>query len=134
MIRGIGFVPILFIMIALTAFHAYAAKDGEGTGVAATTEADLAIAPVEIDGKVLFRVRGATSYPADQRAATIRDKIEKIAADRSFRSDGVQYVATENITTIMAGDIPLMVVSEADAKMERLSRSDLARVHAIRIR
>ncbi len=39
-------------------------------------------APVEVDGSVLFRVRGTTSFPAESRAAAIAQRIEA-AATRS---------------------------------------------------
>jgi len=44
-------------------------------------------APVEIDGRVLFRVRGTSSFPARVRAAGIAERIRQLAADRSVPPD-----------------------------------------------
>ena len=43
-------------------------------------EAELASAPVVIDGDVLFRVRGTSAFPAEKRAAAIAGRIEALAA------------------------------------------------------
>src|SRR5689334_18166367 len=45
--------------------------------------------PVTIDGSVLFRVRGAQAFPAEERASMIGNLIEKAARDRSFRADAI---------------------------------------------
>ena len=97
-------------------------------------EAELTTAPVEIDGEVLFRVRGASSYPAEQRAAAIVKRIEAVAADHSVRSDGLRVEDADNTVTIMAGNQPLVVVTDADASLEHLSREYLANLHLKRIR
>src|SRR5213596_1774649 len=41
-----------------------------------------ATAPVVVDGVTLFRVRGLSAYPADERASVIADRIRAAAADR----------------------------------------------------
>ena len=46
--------------------------------------AENILAPVKIDGKTLFLVRGIASYPASQRAATISKRIKKAAADKYY--------------------------------------------------
>ena len=46
-------------------------------------ERETVTAPVMIDGRVLFRVRGATAFPADQRAAMIAGRIRALAANES---------------------------------------------------
>ncbi len=74
----------------------------------------LETAPVEIDGQLLFKVRGVSSFPAEQRAEAIRGRIEKVAANRSFPSDGSSTEVVENVTIIMVGEDTLMIVSEAD--------------------
>ena len=47
---------------------------------AANIEAAIVTAPVEMDGHTLFRVRGATSMPADVRAARISGRLAAAAA------------------------------------------------------
>jgi small-conductance mechanosensitive channel len=122
-----------FIMLAVATFPLYAAGEVSGTGVAAVSEEDFAMAPVEIDGQVLFRVRGTSSFPAGQRAAAIRERIEAVAADRSIRSDALRLDITENTMTIRAGDQTLMVITDGDARLEHLNHEYLANIHLKRI-
>jgi len=134
MIRRILVLLLIVFLIAISAISTIAAGDVGGMGAAATSEAELVTAPVEIDGQVLFRVRGASSFPAEQRAAAIRNRIEAVAADPSIRSDMLRSVDSENLTTLLAGDQFLMIVTDADARLEQLTRSYLVRVHMTRIR
>ncbi len=133
MTRTMFALPI-FIMLAVSVLPAFGAGDGGATGTAASSEAEFVTAPVEIDGKVLFRVRGTSSYPAEQRAVAIEDRIEAAAADTSVRSDMLRSVDEDNVTTLRADDRLLMLVTDSDAKLERLSRDYLAKTHLTRIR
>jgi small-conductance mechanosensitive channel len=134
MIRKILVLPLIFFSFAISAISTNAAGDVSGMGATATSEAELVTAPVEIDGQVLFRVRGASSFPAEQRAAAIRNRIEAVAADRSIRSDMLRSVDSDNFATLFAGDRPLMIVTDGDARLEQLTRSYLVSVHMTRIR
>src|SRR6266540_3469147 len=53
---------------------AMAQPTGEEAAIVAT-EMDPNIAPVTLDGRVLFRVRGVSAYPAEQRAHVIAERI-----------------------------------------------------------
>lgn len=97
-------------------------------------EAELPSAAVEIDGNVLFRVHGVTAFPADKRAAAIAGRIEALAADASVPADAVQSVEVENGIAIVAGNQRVMLVTEADAKLENSHRKVLADVIASNIR
>jgi hypothetical protein len=61
-------------------------------------DAELPSAPVEIDGNVLFRVRGTSAFPAEKRAAAIAGRIEALAADARVPADAVRTVEVENGT------------------------------------
>ncbi len=134
MIRTILVLPLIFFVLAISVISANAAGEMGSTGISAVSENELVTAPVEIDGQVLFRVRGASSFPADQRAAAIRNRIEAAAADPSIRSDMLRSVDSGNFTTLLAGDRLLMILTDADAGMEQLSRGYLVKVHLARIR
>ncbi len=134
MTRTIFALPAILIMLAVSVLPAFGAGDGSGTGTAASPEAEFVTAPVEIDGQVLFRVRGSSSYPAEQRAAAIMDRIEAAAADTSVRSDMLRLVDADNVTTILAGEQLLIIVTDADARLEHLSRDYLVKTHLARIR
>jgi small-conductance mechanosensitive channel len=105
-----------------------AAQDGQ------SDEIEIDTAPVELDGQLLFRVRGATSLPAKIRAGQIAQRIADAAADPGLRLEDVQVRETGTISRIVAGDRHIMAVSEADARLEQLGRVDLANTHLVRVR
>jgi small-conductance mechanosensitive channel len=90
-------------------------------------------AAVEIDGEALFRVRGVTAFPAEQRAARIASRIVAFAQDPEFRPEMLQAVEAEVSTDIVVGTRPLMRVVDADARIENVSRQTLARAFIERI-
>ena len=100
----------------------------------APADVEIATAPVEIDGQVLFSVRNAWTYPAELRAKIIRERIEAAAADRMIESRALQVVTTGPYAAIMAGDRILMGVSEEDAQLAGSTRQELAARHAEKIR
>ncbi len=97
-------------------------------------EVEIETAPVEVDGQVLFRVRGASSMPADARAARVSNRIEATAADRTIRPEELFIRDVDGIAWIMARDQRLVGVIDADARLEQLTRADLAVAHMARIR
>jgi small-conductance mechanosensitive channel len=97
-------------------------------------EDTIATAPVEVDGQALFRVRGATSMPADIRAARISRRIEAAAANRSISLTSVRVVEADGFSWIQAGEQPLFAVTDADARLEQLPRAELAVSHLARVR
>ena len=84
---------------------------------------EIETAPVEVDGQVLFRVRGASSMPADARAARVSNRIEAAAADRSIRPEELFIRDADGIAWIMARDQRLVGVIDADARLEQLTRA-----------
>ena len=61
----------------------------------APTEEAVAVpvaAPVKLDGETLFRVRGVSAYPAEQRAQFIADRITSVANDRAFNVRGIRLM------------------------------------------
>jgi len=97
-------------------------------------EAEIVTAPVTLDGAVLFRVRGVSSYAADKRADLISGRIATAAADPAVRIDGVHTVPIDNGIRIDAGDQLLLAVVDADARLEHVAATDLAAAHVNQIR
>lgn len=97
-------------------------------------DADVPTAPVEIDGSTLFRVRGVSSYSAEARAQLIEGRILAVAADASIPSDAVHVADRGAVSMIAAGEQPLMGVIDADSTLEGVTRAELARIHALRLR
>ena len=77
--RALALLAALFAGVA-----SHAAAQGAESSDAGVIEAQIDTAPVEIDGQVLFRVRGATSMPADVRASNIRRRIEASLTKHPF--------------------------------------------------
>ena len=97
-------------------------------------EAEIDTEPVELDGEVLFRVRGASSFPADRRAAGIRTRIQAVAADASIPLSALRISEADGLEWIVVGDRPIVAVTDADARLEQLTRSELTTAHLSRIR
>jgi small-conductance mechanosensitive channel len=88
------------------------------------------VAPVVVDGKRLFNVRGLTSYPASRRAAEIRERIIEVANDESFSTDQLMLSMDEpSRTVVMAGDLALFSIFDVDAELEHIERDTLANVY-----
>ena len=96
-------------------------------------EVALELAPVKVDGVTLFRLRGATSFPAADRAAAIARRIEAAAADRRIDPASVRTVPDGPSVGIYAGNVRLMLVLDADAAVEQLNVQELAETYRIRV-
>ena len=100
----------------------------------APADAEAATAPVTLDGRVLFRLRGVTAFPAEQRAGQIAERIRIVAADRSVSSASIRIEERPGMHRILAGDRPIMAVLDADAALEDVARSELALAYEQRVR
>ena len=109
------------------------ARGDDLSGIAA--EKGIAIAPVSIDGRVLFRVRGVTAFPAAERAAAIAVRIRALAGDDNIPASDLRLVESEHSTDIVAGNTIIIGVFDADAIAEApgLTRPVLARVYLAKI-
>jgi small-conductance mechanosensitive channel len=116
---------VLLLAMALAAQGCIAATAQEQDG-GEHPDAAVVTAPVEVDGRVLFRVRGVSSYPAEQRAAAVAQRIEAIAVDPAVRPDSVRAVEADGYSNIMAGERRVMSVFDADARVEEVARKTLA--------
>ncbi len=105
-----------------------------GPGARAQEPADPALpdrpipmAPVEVDGVVLYEVRGASAFPATMRAARHASQILEAARDPKVDPSKLEVVPTDSGEIgIKAGDRELFAVIEADARLEGLTVHELA--------
>ena len=113
---------------------ARAQSEGKDDAFIASERATVT-APVMIDGRVLFRVRGATAFPADQRAGSIAGRIRALAANEATPPSELHLVESEYSTDIVAGDSSIMSVFDADANAEApgLPRQALAQIYLKKI-
>jgi small-conductance mechanosensitive channel len=119
-------VMILGMLTMLEAQHASAATARPTATDPTDIDADDQHAAVTVDGQVLFQVRGLPAYPAEERANTIRKRIEAVAADRSVAIDSLRVVEMEDRTRIMAGDSLVAGFVDADAAGQGVSRQLIA--------
>jgi small-conductance mechanosensitive channel len=126
---GRGLVPMALLFV-------WAATTGVGAQPqsAAGAQDDLATAPDELDGEVLFHVRGTTSFLPGVRAAAIAQRLLAAADDPTITIDSFHTIAIEGAIRIAARDRPIMHVLEADANLEQVGQADLALSHLNRIR
>ncbi|MCG6926104.1 MAG: mechanosensitive ion channel family protein [Acidobacteria bacterium] len=89
-------------------------------------EMGIPTAPVEIDGVVLYRVRGASAFPAEQRAARRIAMIVEAARDPKVDPSALEIVETEDGIAVRAGSHFLGLVLSADARLEGLTARELA--------
>jgi small-conductance mechanosensitive channel len=122
----LGFLPVA--VAARQASPAQAAAD------LAQLEQDIPTAPVLIDGVAALRVRGVTSFPAEQRATTIAGRIRDIAANPAIQPDAFRIEETEFSSRIVADSRLVMNVYDADAKGEGVPRQVLAELYLRQIR
>jgi small-conductance mechanosensitive channel len=103
-----------------------AAAGPEATADSAPLEVDdaeeYALAPVTLDGGVLFRVRGIADYPAAERAEAISGRIQQFAADRSVPIDSVRMIEGDGRTDIVAADHFILAVTDLDVAADRVPR------------
>jgi small-conductance mechanosensitive channel len=79
------------------------------------------LAPVKVDGDVLFLVRGTTAFPAADRAAAISKRIRKAAANPSLTADSITIRSVADHLEIYDGSVFIMNVYAGDAETENLS-------------
>lgn len=113
------FITLLLLLLA-PAILAQQAEDFK------TPADDTVLASVVVDGQLVLKVRGVTSFPAAERAKSIHDRIVKAAQDDSISIDEIKIVNDEEMSKIVAGDRPLMVVYDVDGEIENLDRKLLA--------
>lgn len=118
------------ITIAGATVNAPALAQEAGTGV---DDAEIATAPVEFDGTVLFRVRGVSSLPAMIRARNIADRLNAAASDPSLALESLRVADEGGASRVVIDGMTIMAVVDADAELEQVGRSDLAAVHLARI-
>ena len=87
------------------------------------SESTLKVAPVKLDGRILFNVRGISSFPAQERAAKISERIKNIAETDSILVTKLKLVHGKDYSTISIGDKDIVSIFDADAEIEGIERN-----------
>lgn len=93
----------------------------------------LDVAPVVVDGHVLFRVRGVEIYTASRRAGEIADRIRSLARDPAMSTNDIRVVAEGPDRDIVAGGVRIVRVLDQDAELTGLDPDLSAQVFHTRI-
>ncbi|WP_234999493.1 mechanosensitive ion channel family protein [Roseovarius albus] len=92
------------------------------------------VAPVVVEGEVLFQVRGFTALPADERAETIATKIIELAEASEEPSVEIEVLPHRYGKVLVSGDIQIVVVTGAEAKLEGLKVEALGELYAEQVK
>ncbi len=111
---------LLFLIAVLGTVPTGAAQEAESAASSIST------APVEVDGHVLFRLRGTSALPAAARAAAVRKRIAAFAADPNRSTDTLHVVPSGEYVKIVAGDENILALVDADAQLAQVSLTVLA--------
>jgi hypothetical protein len=64
----------------------------------------IKVSAVKLDGNDLFNVRGVSSFPSEQRAKEIGERIKIVASNPSINPGSAKIVAEDNHSAIMLGE------------------------------
>jgi small-conductance mechanosensitive channel len=114
-----GVVRILLLLACLGLSHAASAQ-GPAPGE------PFERAPVNLDGELLFHVRGAPGFPAAERAERVRERIVEVAEDPTFDPATMELREAEHGIEMWGSGRYLGTVFDADARLEGLETRILA--------
>jgi small-conductance mechanosensitive channel len=92
------------------------------------TNIQIQVAPVKLDGHVLFYLRGVSSFTAETRVKEINKKLKSFAENDSISADSIKIVDSKSYSGIYAGDKILLRILDADAEIEGIGREILAQI------
>ncbi len=118
----VGFFAMLAICIAILFPDISRGQDANDVD-APSSDMRKNVAPVKVDGVVLFYISGTASSPAEQRAVTISNRIEKVADNPYISANSLKIITEEDRLKIYVGNEFLLNVYDADAKAEGLNRA-----------
>jgi small-conductance mechanosensitive channel len=126
---------LLGFVLGLVALNApVAAQDSASQHPTADESvAEQPTAPVVLDGVTLFRVRGVSAFPAEQRAKEIAARIAALAADRSIPAESLVVRETPLGSDVVASGSRLFLIADGDARLEGVRRPVLAEVYRGRV-
>ncbi len=122
----------LALVLCMIGAHGTAAQE---SGRALPPEdVEIDTAPVKLDGEVLFFVRGIGALSAEARARAIGKRIRGVAGNREISPDSIVAVEVEGLTRLMAGNEPVMAITQTDLAVERLTMDEAAVLYLNQVR
>jgi small-conductance mechanosensitive channel len=117
---------LLFLCSAFSSLYSFAQPDKKSDVDVPSIQ--LNSAPVNIDGVSLFNIVGISSFPAEMRARTISNRIERAAGKADISADSILIEETEHSERIFAANEFIMNVYDPDADAEGISRKLFAQI------
>jgi small-conductance mechanosensitive channel len=94
----------------------------------------IEVSAVKLDGNNLFNVRGVSSFPSEQRAKEISERIKIVASNPSVNPGSVKIVAEDNHSAISAGGIVIIRIYDGDGVVEGIPHDLLAQTIQLKIK
>ena len=121
-----------FICLWLASASTAPAQTAESPSV--TTASEGPPSPVMIDGRILLQVHGIKAVSAALRAADISKRIVTAVEEKRIKPESITVVETDVSSDIVSGNVILLSVYDADARVEGRNRGELAADWAAKIR
>lgn len=118
---------MVLMLLAAAPFGAVRAQD-------APREVYVPTAPVVVDGRTLFRVRGIAAYPPEMRAAAIVKRITTLAKDPRMDPALVEVVEGDQSSEVMLKGRLIVSITDGDAAIEGIGRRPIALTYVERAR
>ena len=96
---------------------------------ASEAESEVFKAPVIVDGDTLFRLRGSSALPANERAEAVQDRIIEAAEASDAATVEITFEETDLGTRILVDGLYISLVTEADAELDQLELDVLSLLH-----
>ena len=125
---------VLFMVTILFTAPDVALSQAPEPQSAAGGEEIVETAPVTLDGRELFQVRGVQAFPAKLRAETVSARILDLARDRSFDPATIDTVGAGEVVWIGAEGRRVMRIHDLDGEVEGVDRFSLAELYATKVR
>jgi len=118
----------LFLLLATQTHNSFAAPVDSIRAAENNLNIGQSTAAVKFEGKILFYVRGITSFPAEERAQIISERIKNIAENDSINILSLRIEELADRSNILAGEDFIVSILDTDAEIEGLDRQLLAEI------
>ena len=127
-------IGILLLISHVTAIAATDTLHRKGIASVDSVKTQPYGAPVAPFGDTLFTIHCRIGpFTPQERAKAAAQKVSDIARDPFFRQDSINIIKGDETFDIVYGELVITSISEADAKAERSTMEDIARVRETKI-
>jgi small-conductance mechanosensitive channel len=121
------------LQVLLACIVVFAPSAFPATEPSDSSPAAINAAPVTLDGRTLFRLRGVSALPARERAANVRANIVEVAKDTSIAADSGRLEQRGERIVVRYGDHEVVTFLPSDAELEGVRLGALAEAALTRL-